>query len=257
MKNLNQKMILSMAAVVTLGVFSGLAVSKGTPTENQTEKQWYLSNTVSVYDANNDVTHHAINPAVFGKLFESDDGYDKHDVTPYVSLANAKAAVLFVRDDWGDRSGEYHSDYHGSNRQSDSWLMTVVSTVTDAEVTLSWDGLFELTSNESNDLVSYTEKRTLDSQTLVDLHLIDLDTLEVIEAVSDEGLLNSHSFYLASGETSRHFRWVLGPIKSSYFDSASHTKRYIKEQQRELARQQRDAESGSAKNDKFGLPPNK
>lgn len=266
MKKLNKTIIASLVAVVALSAFSGLAISKGNSDKNnnkpentnQFEKQWYLSNTISVYDGFTEDTYTGFNAAVLGKLAESSDGYDKHDISSFVSLAKSKAAVFFVHDNWGNHSGEYHSDYHDSNGQSDSWVMTVVSTVEGGEVTLNWDGLYALTSTEDdNGIISYTEKYELDSRTLDKLQLIDLETLEVIEAVS-AGELNSYTFYMEDDEEGiRQFRWVLGPINASYFAPASGAMRYIKQQQRELEREQRDrdAEFDLPADDKFGSPP--
>jgi len=276
MKIVNKKTIVSLLAVVALGAFSGLAISKGKPADkadkhtnqaepqnnraeprnNQPKKEWYLRNTVTVYDGTTEQTYTGINAAILGKLVESSDGYDKHDITPYVSLANSKAAVLFIQNGWGDRSGEYHSDYHGSNRQSDSWVMTVVSTVAGGEITLNWDGLYALTSTKQDSgLVTYEEKRELDSQTLEKLHLIDLETLQVIEAVSVEDELNSYTFVMEADETSRQFRWVLGPINASYFAPASGSMQYIKSEQRKQARLKRNAGYETLTDDTFGLPP--
>jgi hypothetical protein len=259
----------SLALITMLAMVSGLVMSKDKP-ENKVDKQnnksqkqnnnkpreqWYLSNTISAFDASSRVTHSADNAAVLGKLTESSDGYDKHDITPFVSLSNAKAAIFFVQDNWGDRSGEYHSDYHSDKGRNDSWLMTVVSSIPHAQVTVKWDGLYALTSTEQNGLVSYTEQRELNSAALERLHLIDLSTLRVVEAQSPDGELGSYTFTLNEGETSRNLRWVLGPINSSYFEPGSGAMRHIKAQQREHAEQQREAEENKAKHGKFGLPP--
>lgn len=254
MKTLTKTSIFSLAVIVALGAFSELAISKGMPADKQSnkpQKQWYLSNTVSVIDMDG-TEYKGINAAIMGKLTESSDGYDKHDITPFVSLTGSKAAVYFIQNNWGNRSGEYHSDYHSVNAQNDSWVMTIVSTVKGGKVTLNWDGLYALTSNEhDNGLITYQEKRTLDSRTLDNLHLIDLETLEVIEAVSAEGELNSYTFYMKEGKTSRQFRWVLGSINASYFEPASGAMQYIREHQPEVVRQRR----GVKQEGKFGLPP--
>ena len=247
MRKLNRKITASLVTVMALGAFSGLATSKGKPDKNnRPEKEWYISNTVSVYDALNGNTYTGFNPAIMGKLGESSDGHDKHDISAFNSLASSKAAVLFIQDDWGERSGEYHSDYHGSNKQSDSWLMTVVSTVAGGKVTLSWDGLYALESSDDDGLVTYKETHTLGSGTLERLQLIDLETLIIVDALSPEGTPGSYSFTMEEGETSRNFRWVLGPINSRYFNPASGALRYIKSQQRE---QEAPAHG------KFGMPP--
>ncbi|WP_428356515.1 hypothetical protein [Methyloprofundus sp.] len=258
MKTSNTKFMITLLTAATLITSSGLAISKGKPAKdatqkhnNQPVKQWYLSNSVSVYDPVTEQTHKSINPAVLGKLAESSDGYDKHDIRPYASLANSKAAVLFIQENWGNRSGEFNSNYHGSKRQSDSWEMTVFSTVKEGKVTLNWNGLFELTPTNAHGRLTYAENKTLNSRTLKRLQLIDLETLEVIPAVSAEGELNSYTFTMETGKTSRQFRWVLGSINASHFDPASGAMKYIKEHQPEVLRQRRGIKKGG----KFGLPP--
>lgn len=258
---LNQNTIFSLAMLLLLATVSNLAISQGKPAEdkankdlNRLNKQWYLSNTVSAYDANTEQTHTADNSAVLGKLKESKAGYDKHDIRPFASLVNAKIAVLFIQDGWGERSGEYHSDYRGLQRrrdrsaQSDNWVITVVSTVPGAEVTLSWKTA-GLTSSNEGGLIRYKEK-ALSGKVLKKLHLIDLETLDEVEVVSDEGQLNSYTFTMNTDKTSRQFRWVYGKVKAEYFNNARGVKQYIAKKKMERQRQARKIPS-----DKFGLPP--
>lgn len=259
MKKFNTKQLFF---VVSLGILLNTGVvmaksdkSKGKPEQSlQPAKEWYMKTSVSVIDQYNGNTWIDNFSGVFGKLKASSDGYDRHDIPAFRSTANSPAALVFVHDDWGPNAGEYLSDYHGNNRQSDSWLFSVNSSIEDGLVTLTWDGLFELTQYEKNTQTRYSEKKTRDSRTLEDLHLIDLETLEVIEAVSDEGKLNHYTFYMGD-ETSRQFRWILGPVNASYFEPASGAMHYIKMKQRELKYQQRQAEYDFPIDDLFGSPP--
>ncbi|WP_428353654.1 hypothetical protein [Methyloprofundus sp.] len=263
MKKLNLKRLIALATAVTLVTLSGLAISKGKPAEdkadknlNQLKKQWYLSNSVSVYDDVTGNTYKSINRAVLGKLAESSDGYDKHDIRPYASMANSKAAVLFIQENWGEHSGEFHSDYRGLKKrrdrsaQSDSWVITVVSIVPGAEVTLKWNAV-GLTSNKKGGIIRYKDG-VLPEKILKKLHLIDQETKDEIEVVSDDGQLNSsYTFTMDSDKTSRQFRWVYGNVNASDFNSAGGVKQFIAKQKAELKRKARKAPPS----DKFGLPP--
>ena len=211
MKTVKNKIILSLAALLALGAFSTLSAAK--PVKEPVVKpanEWYVSTRVSV--SAEPKNHEGTNPAVFGKLDVSADGYDSHDIRTYSSaVVLLPAAVVFIQDDWDENSGEYHSNYHDTKgAEKDSWNMAVFSSVPDAEVTLTWDGLYELTEKEG---VGYNEKKVLNSPTLENLYLLDTVTGEETPAVTD-GKLNTYSFTMGADESSRIFAWKQGTAET-------------------------------------------
>lgn len=251
MKIVKNSLTLSLLALLALGGFSTLS-AKEQPQKgnNKPLKAWYMSTRVTVSDpADNGKIHKGTNPAIFGRMAGSNNGKDTDDVGTYGSVVKRPAAVVFVHSDWGGKSGEYHSNYYGINGQTGSWEMTVFSSVNDGKVTLEWDGLFALTPTESG---KYDEQKVLDSRTLEDLKLIDTETSEVIEAVTD-GKLNTHSFTMGE-EGFRTFLWVQGPVNASHFAPEKGTQRYIN-----LSKRRARAKSVSAQDKQghkgIGPPP--
>ena len=215
--------------------------------------QWYVSVLVNVQDPATGQDHVADNPAVFGKLTESEDGRDRHDIRPFRSVVRARASAAFVHDEWGDVSGQYLGDYRKAGSQTDTWVMTVFSSVPAGVLTLTWDGLYELTDNPEPYGFPYLQEKRLDSRTLEDLSLIDLDTGEIIDAVTD-GELNSYTFVMDE-ETSRNFRWVLGPIKNKYFDNEEDLRTFVRQAQSDAKKQELEAKKDLRAISKFGKPP--
>ena len=267
MKIVNNKMIFSLAALLALGAFSTL-YAKGKPVKEhvvKTSNEWYVSTKVSVSDPVNSTSIGGTNPAVFGKLSESSDGYDKHDIPPYGSVVGAEAAVVFIHTNWKERSGEYHTNYHDTKgSQKDSWEMTVFSSVDNAEVTLKWDGLYELSKEKGRTL--YDEKKILDSSTLENLKLVDTVTGEETPAVTN-GKLNTYSFTMGADESSRIFVWQQGTagIYAIDVESLASTTKYIEVKQKKEKVKKNKAKKERAKkikamkpeHRKFGLPPAK
>ena len=272
MKTIKNKMIFSLAALLALGAFSTL--SAGKPIKEpivepiivpviEPTNEWYVSTRVSVSDPANSTVIGGINPAVFGKLTESSDGYDKHDVPPYASVVGAEAAVVFIHTDWDEKSGEYHSNYHDiEGGETDSWEMTVFSSVDSAEVTLTWDGLYELRAVEGQTL--YDEKKVLDSSTFENLRLVDTVTGVETPAVKN-GKLNTYSFTMSADESSRILVWQQGTVESETISVAAlaSTTEYIEvEQKKEKVKKEKVEKERAEKikamkpeHRKFGIPP--
>jgi hypothetical protein len=251
------------AAMIALPIDQALAEqvgkrnAKAPANAGISEAQWYVSNRVAVRDPVTGDTYKGDNPAIFGRLDDASDGYDRHDVRPYQPTSNAAAAVVFLRSDLGDQSGEFLSDYRQSKRQSNSWLMTVNSKFSNADVVLRWDDVVAVTVEEVNGRRDFRQARVPGSRTMQRLQLIDLQTLEVIPATTD-GQLNHYAFNM-NGQNTRQFRWVLGPVNASYFSPGSGDFQLLKSIQREADlitdAQETRSKSVTRGHPKFGLPP--
>ncbi len=258
MKKTNSKIIISLVALLAMGGFNTLMAKNNKHSASNTKpvvqsenvkqtKEWYVSTSVSVYDEANNKTYKGTNPAVFGRLSESVDGYDKNDIPVYTSVVARKAAVVFVHTDWGEDSGEYHSDYHNTNGHKESWTMTVFSSVPNAEVTVKWDGLYALTPKEESQ--GYDEKKLPEDAILEDLHLVDVQTGEEID-VTEDGQMNSYTFTMGE-EGSRTFIWALG--RGNSYKTSTDLKRYIKTKRAEAKVAAKNAKKHT--HGDFGLPP--
>jgi hypothetical protein len=108
----------------------------------------------------------------------------------------------------------------------------------------------------------YQSRRNINSDVLAQLKLVDMKTLEMVPAVKD-GQLAAYTFTLDGGETSRQFRWVLGPLKGKYFEPGEGAMRYLAQQRKALRAQAGNSsdklagqgKSASKPHPVFGLPP--
>lgn len=213
MTRLNKKFILLLLTVVTFALLSNVVSAHG---NSERGANWYLRTTISVYDTVTGATYSAVNPAVIGQLAAAKTGKDKYDIKPSSSLATNKAALVFVRQNWGDHSGEYLSDFRSTRYRDDNWALTVISSVNNAEVTLNWSDRSEVTTQRQGNMTTDKENPSIDNRTLERLSLIDLSTGEVVKALAEDGRLNNYSFNMAHGEQRREFRWILGTVRSKH-----------------------------------------
>jgi hypothetical protein len=217
--------------------------------------EWYMKTNVHVLDLAGGQRWADTTSGVFGRLETSSDGYDEHDIPAFSTALASPAALVFVHGaSWGEREGEYLSNYLSTRGQTASWPFIVISAVGGAEVTLTWDGLFELSPYESGGVTRYSEHRTLDSWTLRNLSLVDMATYQVIDALDENGELGSYTFSM-NDETVRHFIWVLGPVNASHFEPGSQVMRYIQRQKRALADKPSPHAPPDPEAGEFGLPP--
>jgi hypothetical protein len=236
---LTPKMLACVCLITGLTVAFGVAAKK--PADEGPD-EWFMKTRLQVTDPFGGSEWADGSSGVFGKLAASSDGYDRHDIPVFASAVNSPAALVFVRGaDWGEHEGEYLSSYHSADGKLDVWPFTVFSSVEGAEVTLTWDGLFELTPYQDGALTRYVENETLDSKILNKLKLVDLETGEVTEALAGKGKknreLNEYTFSLNSGETNRHFMWVLGDPDTTSAPSTALVESYLAKQQDALDRQ--------------------
>ncbi|TGD73103.1 hypothetical protein E4634_12545 [Mangrovimicrobium sediminis] len=216
--------------------------------------QWYVRAEVSVRDPLDGSVSRADNAAVFGVLAASSDTYDRHDIPAYASTAGARIAGVFVHDDWSEHAGEYHSDYRSGPTRRAAWPFTVNSSVNGAVVTVSWDGLYEVTTAPEGSASSYEARLDADSRTLRRLKLVDLTTGEIIPAYRKGGL-NTYSFTLADGERSRQLLWVLGAVKGSYLEASNRAAAYMQRQVEVQANSKAVERRSSKAHPVFGYPP--
>jgi len=258
---MNKQKIISTLIAGVLGVSgSSLALAGGGKAE------WYVKTHLQVDGAAGEKYVDNFS-GVFGRLNASSDGYDQHDIPAYTSTVGNPAALVFIHgSDWGEHEGEYLTDYHDTKGKTDSWPFTVFSNLEGAEVTLTWEGLFELEAYQDGELTRYNETLNTGSGKLGKLHLIDLQSNQVVDAVSGSGELNEYKFTMgASGN--RQFMWVLGPIKGSYFETNKQVMKYIRQQQRAASGNAGNGNGSGSSNsngvtsqsspssDPFGLPP--
>jgi hypothetical protein len=143
---------------------------------------------------------------VIGRIPQGQEGFDIHDIRAYASVAKAPVAVIAVKgEDWGDKAGEYFSDYRAPGKSRQVWDFTVVSKNPNADITLFWNGLNVITQNDKGSFETQLDNQ---NRVLWDLHLIDLETGQIAtRGVTKSGELPTYTFNM-NGVKERAFRWV-------------------------------------------------
>jgi hypothetical protein len=78
---------------------------------------------------------------VLGELVDSDPGFDVHDLKELSPFSTPFLTVVFPHDDWGERAGNYASDYRPLKKNKnvgDSWQFEVRTDQPGREITLRW-----------------------------------------------------------------------------------------------------------------------
>jgi hypothetical protein len=216
---LRASLSIAVALMSLLGTSSALAEKK--PSKNL---QWYVKTSVEAFDPATNSIVRDNRSGIFGHLLESHSGYDKHDIPVYADVSKARIAVVFIPGD--DPAGQFLSDYRKSGAQQDAWDFSVFSTLEVEQVTLRWDGLFELFSTNDGGIARFTKELKPQHKLLRKLHLVDLQTGEVVDVFDPRGKgkqwVRSYSFSMAeSGRAD--FRWVLGTVEGRHLDALNTT----------------------------------
>jgi len=122
--------------------------------------------------------------------------------------SNPYLDVIFVDPD-GMPAGDYKTNYHVYGEGiDDSWRFTVETDDINAEIQLSWNGLYVLTpSVDAQNRIQYTEYRSKTNPLIGKMKLIDSTTGTEIPAVIN----NETQVYVfnMNGQVSRNFEWVV------------------------------------------------
>ncbi len=79
---------------------------------------------------------------LFGQLPDSADGWDRHDLIELDPFGDHYLTVVFPHGDWGQRAGDYATDFHalGAGPHRDRWTFEVWASAGVKRVMLTWDG---------------------------------------------------------------------------------------------------------------------
>ncbi len=76
---------------------------------------------------------------VFGQLSDSKRNFDRHDLQEQPPFSSPYLTLVFPHDDWGERAGDYASDYHKPKPQ-DKWEFEIRSDEPGRQIKLCWEG---------------------------------------------------------------------------------------------------------------------
>ena len=113
--------------------------------------------------------------------------------------------IVFENPD-GLESGLYKAVFFGKDDQEKSWKFNVVTDDETADITLTWHGVFVLNPRE-DDASRFSSYRSVTNPIIARMKLVDLETLEKVQAVRD-GHIMKYKFNM-NNSTSYAFEWVV------------------------------------------------
>ena len=143
---------------------------------------------------------------VFGKLDESTNDKDRHDIA---SMGSEKSIfqILFVHPEWDDADATYFSDYRKFDNAKQVWNFKVRNpssvNLADADLSLSVEGMYTVYKGTNN---VYEEEKASDNSKKTSLLLVDVDNQRTYSY--DE--LKQANLGM-DGKHTRNFQWVLEP----------------------------------------------
>jgi len=174
---------------------------EGTVIEN-IPSNWYIR--IVAEDNNRSLK---TNLSQLGELEES-DAVQEHTLVSGGRFTNPYLDVIFVDPD-GVAAGDYKTNYHVYGQGiNDSWHFQVVTDDTNAEIRLSWNGLYVLTPTlDAQNRIQYAEYRSGTNPLIAKMKLVDSATGTEIPAMIDNDI-QVYTFNM-NGQVTRSFEWIV------------------------------------------------
>lgn len=171
------------------------------PIAEEPAKDWYIR--LVATDQNRGLETRS---ALFGELDKADATVEQK-LDRSIPFTSTYIDIAFI-DPQGLEEGEYKSHFLSHTDNEQMWRFTVLCDDTQAQVTLTWRGLFKLTpyTDESGQL-RYTESINRTNPILKKMQLIDETTGRTV-AVINSARPQTISFNM-DGSNSKTFRWEL------------------------------------------------
>ncbi len=136
------------------------------------------------------------------------DAVTEHTLKSLAPFGSNFVDVVFI-DPLGVDKGEYKTNFHVyQDGVEDRWEFTIKTDDSNADMTLSWRGLYILTPYiDAEDRQRYKEYRSLTNPLLKQMKLIDSLTLVEVPVIND-GKVYTYTFNMDGKET-RTFEWVV------------------------------------------------
>jgi len=191
-----------------------------TPPVTAKNAGWYLR-TVATATAQDGTVYVHKTAGVFGQLTESTDKKDRHDIAAY-GEGGAILQILFTPTDWGEKNGNYFSNYKQFDESNpyprNVWKFKVRNArsvnLADADLRLDLVGPYAIISTEPKGYVQYKETLSKERSVLLDqLTLVDVDNHR---EYSYSELKNANLGM--DGLHTRTFKWVVGTVKPEDFN---------------------------------------
>lgn len=218
---INNKYILSLmtAVFILVGCGSGSSTDTTTVTDDQatdeTQDEFIKEAVVETKPSNWYIRLVAEDPAramkagdtQLGEL-EVSDAVEKHTLKALSPFGGSYLDIVFG-DPAGVDAGDYKVNFHNYDESvEDRWSFTVRTDDVDADILVSWRGLYVLTPYiDDQDRQRYKEYRSTTNPLIKNMKLIDVSTGDEIAAAVD-GEIQTYSFNM-DGQSERTFEWVV------------------------------------------------
>lgn len=145
--------------------------------------------------------------AQLGEL-EEDDAVKKHTLEALSPFGGSYLDIVF-RDPLGVNTGNYKVNFHVHNEGSENtWQFTVRTDDVNADIVLSWRGLYVLTAYiDEENRQRYKEYRSMSNPLIKNMKLLDVSSGNEIAALVD-GKVQIYSFNM-NGKNERIFQWIV------------------------------------------------
>jgi len=167
---------------------------------------WYIR--LVAYDKSRNLKNTS---TILGGLLES-DATQKHTLKALIPFGGSYLDVFFHNLD-DVKEGDYKVNFHYYDiNDSESWEFTVCTDDANADIELSWIGLYVLSPyTDKYGRTRYHEHRSLTNPLISQMKLVDISSGEELPAMIGSQILK-YNFNM-DGKTKKSFRWI---VDSSY-----------------------------------------
>ncbi len=188
------------------------SISDGNSIDQPMKSEWYARIIVEIPSENMKDQGN-----VLGQLKDSTNDYDSHDLFEMYPFGTRYLTIVFPHQEWEDSSGNYTSDFHAMDTDiNDEWTFLVKTSAINSNVTLRWEGLYVLATDE-------TKEELVKDEFLEKMWVEDTLTGKQIPVIVN-GELQNYTFNM-NGQNTREFRWGIGEyVKSDTSNKVISTK---------------------------------
>jgi len=143
-------------------------------------------------------------------VLDEENAIVKHTLSALPPLGSDYIDIVF-NDPIGGDSGEYQTSFQQFSENSEyRWGFTVKTDNTNAQIALTWRGLYVLSGYvDDQGRQRYKERRSMTNPLIINMQLIDVDTGHVMNVLSGT---NAKVYYFnMNGKTEKRFEWVVLP----------------------------------------------
>ena len=222
-----------------------------TPPVEKKISNWYMKTIVDT--TLSDGTNYSYTKGgVFGELEGSIEGKDRYDVLSYGTRV---LHVVFPQLEWEENNGDYVSNYYAAQEEDEKrvWTFQVKNQSNDIDLSnaplkIKLDGPYGVEFKNENGYISFIEKLSEDTSKKTSITLVDIDNQ------TEYGYAEMQTANLSmDGLTTRTFRWVLGSVDPSDYETISSVETDV--ENLSVSSSNAKISAISNPNDKFGLPP--